>query len=66
MEVQIGESAGKVWQALNSGGAKTKSQLQRDTGLSAEMLNMAVGWLARESKLDFTDKGKAGIVLSLQ
>jgi len=59
MEVQIGEAAGKVWQALNSKGAMTRNEIAKATGVASEFLNMAIGWLAREGKLNF-GKGKVG------
>ena len=65
MEIQIGEAAGKVWQALKSKGAMTKNDIAKATSLSTEFLNIAVGWLAREGKLSF-GKGKAGPTISLK
>ncbi len=65
MEAQIGESAGKVWQTLHANGTMPKAQIAKTTGLSSDMLNMAIGWLAREGKLVFS-KGKTGPVVSLR
>jgi hypothetical protein len=61
MEVEIGNAAGKVWQALNSKGALPKAQLGKVTGLSNDQVNLALGWLAREGKLavEKTSKGEA-------
>ena len=65
MEAQIGEAAGKVWQALHTGGPMGKEQIRKATRLSSDLLNHAIGWLARESKLTF-EKGKNGVILGLR
>lgn len=65
MEVQIGEAAGKVWQALSDKGVMPKSQLQRVTNLPPDLFNQAIGWLAREGKLTF-EKGKSGLMIGLK
>ena len=46
-------AVGKVWQHLNGNGGASFSELRRKTGLSTEMVNRAIGWLAREDKLCF-------------
>ena len=51
MEVEIGNAAGKIWQALKSKGALPKAQLSKLTGLSNDQVNLAIGWLAREGKV---------------
>ena len=53
MNETIVSAAGKVWKHLNDNGAATLSQLRWKTGLSTEMVNRALGWLAREDKLCF-------------
>ena len=52
---KIGENAGKIWAALQ-GGALTQKALKKATKLKDAELNMALGWLARESKLAFGEK----------
>jgi len=56
---KIGEAAGALWSALE-GKAEGLSlaQLKTKTGLGAELLNQAVGWLAREDKIGFQGSGK--------
>ncbi|HLC26453.1 MAG TPA: winged helix-turn-helix domain-containing protein [bacterium] len=49
---KIGESAGVVWKALNINGETTLSKLQAKTRLSRDLLHQAIGWLAREGKLE--------------
>ena len=61
----IGESAGKVWQALCDKGERTLTQLKKDTGLEDKDLYLALGWLSREGKLGFAQKGKTGVSVRL-
>ena len=49
----IVSAVGKVWMHLNGNGGANLSELRRKTGLSTEMVNRAIGWLAREDKLCF-------------
>ena len=53
MNEAIVSAAGKVWNHLNGNGGASFYELRRKTGLSNEMLNRAIGWLAREDKLCF-------------
>ena len=55
-EYKIGEAAGTVWKILNKQGAMTVAKLQTATKLPADVVNQAVGWLAREGKLVIDDK----------
>ena len=50
---KIGENAGLIWCALQ-GGELTTKDLKKATKLKEVELNMALGWLARESKIAFT------------
>ena len=48
---QFGRNAGRVWEALNSQGPLTESQLMEFTSLRSYEFYVAVGWLARENKI---------------
>lgn len=51
---QIGENAGKVWRLLASDNRRWNYyDLKEASGLSDRDLNAAIGWLAREDKIDF-------------
>lgn len=50
---KIGENAGKVWKALNEKGPLNLSALKKATKLDDRQLYLALGWLAREDKVDF-------------
>ena len=56
MEAQIGEAAGKIWQALHASGPMSKLQLARATKLSANAVDQGIGWLAREGKIAVEEK----------
>jgi hypothetical protein len=60
----IGEAAGLVWQALSGNGIANAKELSRKTGLKPKQLERAIGWLAREKKLQIVNKdGKEEISL---
>lgn len=50
---QIGTNAGIVWNVLNNNARWSYDQLKTASGLSDRELNAAIGWLARENKIDF-------------
>lgn len=56
----IGESAGVIWRLLYGDNRKWEYQeLKEATGLRDRELNAAIGWLAREGKIQF-DETKVG------
>ena len=55
---EIGTAAGAVWSALAQSNGSTVAELRKKTGLSADQINRAIGWLAREDKLRTEQKGK--------
>lgn len=50
----IGANAGKVWAALENGALSLKA-LKKATKLKNDELYLALGWLAREGKLNFCE-----------
>jgi hypothetical protein len=65
MNVAIGELAGKVWAALRDGEAMTPAQLAKATGDNEKVVCIAIGWLAREDKLEI-NKLKASLKVALK
>ena len=57
MNIQsIGESAGIIWNLLQSESRKWDYQeIKQATGLSDRIINAAIGWLAREGKLSIEE-----------
>jgi hypothetical protein len=58
INAQVGETAGKVWNLLNDEGPQTFAQLKKKLDGSGELLSFALGWLAREDKVDITQEKK--------
>jgi hypothetical protein len=52
----IGINAGIIWNLLNEKGALTGRKIGELTGFKEAMITMALGWLAREDKIDFFEK----------
>lgn len=51
----IGSYAGLVWQALNEADALGIKQIKKITKLKDKEVFAAIGWLAREGKIDVQD-----------
>jgi len=56
---QIGETAGRIWQALHQKGPLGLSALKKQAGAPDFILNLALGWLAREGKIEFAPAGRS-------
>ena len=54
---EIGTNAGLVWQALQNGEQNVKA-VKKSTKLTEKDLNLALGWLAREGKVNFNEVEK--------
>jgi hypothetical protein len=65
MNNSIGEMAGNVWSALNEKGSSTVAKLKTALKADAFELNAAIGWLAREGKIEIT-KSKGSVTISLK
>jgi len=59
IQIEIGETAGKVWQALSDEGPQTVVQLKKRVAGSNEVLYFALGWLAREDKVEIVPGKKS-------
>ena len=59
MEAEIGKAAGISWEYLDQHGETTLSKLKQGTKLSEQILLIALGWLAREGKLNFVQDGRS-------
>ncbi len=62
---KVGETAGQVWQVLESSGPQTLAQIKKAVKEPTEVVLFAVGWLAREDKLNIAVE-KTGFKLSLR
>ena len=61
----IGQTAGEIWKLLKEEGPMSPAAIVRRTKQPQAMVNMGIGWLAREDKVVFT-KTKQGMSLSLK
>jgi hypothetical protein len=61
----IGNTAGDVWRVLSERGAQTLAGLKKSIDSPDDQVMLAVGWLAREDKLDFETNGRT-ITVSLR
>ena len=59
---KIGENAGLVWNALSDGSKKNVKELKKATKLTDKDLYAALGWLAREAKLELEEDGAEVLV----
>jgi predicted HTH transcriptional regulator len=59
---KIGENAGNIWKTLKEKGQMSSSALKKTTRLSEKDINMGLGWLARENKLSFEQKGNQTLI----
>ncbi len=66
MHHDIGKDAGRIWQALEQEGALTPSALARRLELKPVAVERAIGWLAREDKLQFAVDPRGATRISLK
>jgi Winged helix-turn-helix domain (DUF2582) len=59
MQEEIGTTAGAIWKILHSKGELSLSQLKKQTKAKAPVFDWAIGWLARENKIAFTQQKRA-------
>jgi hypothetical protein len=62
---EIGHVAGSVWELLSRQDGMTLAALKKEVAAPADMVLAAIGWLAREDKLEFTTAGR-GVKISLR
>ena len=62
----VEETAGKIWEALSNDGPQTVTQLQKKINGSSESVNLALGWLAREDKVDMAQVDKKTVRVQLK
>jgi hypothetical protein len=55
----VGDTAGRIWHLLNDHGPQTLAQLKKRLNGSGELVGFALGWLAREDKVDISQEKKS-------
>jgi hypothetical protein len=56
---QIGHVAGEVWQLLSANGGLSLATVKKAVDGSPDLILAAIGWLAREGKLEFASSGRS-------
>ena len=62
---QVGNTAGCIWETLSADGPQTLAQLKKRLRVTGELLLLAVGWLAREEKIELA-ADKKGLRIQLK
>lgn len=62
MENSIGTAAGKIWQFLDQNGPSSSTKIANETGVNKNDVQRAIGWLAREEKIAFEQKGRTELI----
>ncbi|MEZ5104469.1 MAG: winged helix-turn-helix domain-containing protein [Draconibacterium sp.] len=57
LKSKIGINAGEIWQFLDKNGEITFSEIEQALPMGKADTMMAIGWLARENKVSFYEKG---------
>jgi len=58
-EEQIGFAAGEIYNYLDQNGTTSFSKIKKDLDLKGNFADLGLGWLARESKVEISQKGPA-------
>jgi len=58
LKIEIGKTAGLVWKHLAKNGKSSLANLKTQTKTNPEVLNQAIGWLARENKIHINQEAK--------
>jgi hypothetical protein len=58
----IGATAGVVWRTLSTIGPMSIAKLVKAAGQPRDTVMQALGWLAREDKIDIEEDGRTRIV----
>jgi Winged helix-turn-helix domain (DUF2582) len=57
-EIHIGEVAGEIWGLLSKGEGQTLAVIKKAIPAPPDVITAAIGWLAREDKLEFIASGR--------
>ncbi len=64
MKEKIIETAGKTWRTLGERGESSASEIAKAIKENEDLVNQAIGWLAREDKISYATK-RNEVVISL-
>jgi hypothetical protein len=66
MKDRIGITAGKIWESLKKGDSVSLSQVPKLIKEKEALTYQALGWLARENKIEYDTKGKRTTVRAIK
>ncbi len=58
-EEKIGFAAGEIYNYLNQNGTTTFAKMKKELDLKGNFADLGLGWLARENKVEISQKGPA-------
>lgn len=58
-EEKIGFAAGEIYNYLNQNGTTTFTKMKKELDLKGNFADLGLGWLARENKVEISQKGPA-------
>ena len=58
----IGAAAGKIWEYLEENGPTSVTKVTKETELNRNDVQRAIGWLAKEGKLNFEMEGRTELL----
>ena len=58
-EEKIGFAAGEIYNYLNENGTTTFAKMKKELDLKGNFADLGLGWLAREDKVEISQKGPA-------
>ncbi len=61
-QAKVGEAAGQAWHLLDEQGPLPLTKLLKQLDASREVSLMALGWLAREEKIEVEERGRRRVV----
>ena len=62
MSDTIGAAAGKIWEYLEENDATSVTKIAKETELNRNDVQRAIGWLAKEGKLNFDTEGRTELL----
>ena len=62
---QLGHVAGEVWRFLDNENGQSLTAIKKAIDAPNDLILAAIGWLARENKLNFSSSGRS-VTISLQ
>lgn len=62
LKTKIGETAGNIWTILKERDSVAISSLPGILNENSSIVNQALGWLAREGKIDYQQEGRKTVI----